>query len=223
MQVSPSVSRGTGFNLGWAGNLLSKVPLLGKLLGFGGTKAAGGLVAQNAAIGNTIALAGGGTFTAGAGAASGGAAASGGFSLGGLRPFLTNPWTIAAVGAWIGSYFLFRHQFGDKSEKRLKEAVSQDYGITIDKDTAKSLKQMGEQQLGKGAGEKRPHEVIKLEEAKNLIRAIGEQQGKDTSKLGYSREDLLNENSKANRFTLPFGGYREHGGGVRSNMGVYRW
>lgn len=207
----------TGYGgLGNGVNLLSKIPVLGRLLGFGGSKAAS--AASTILTPDKVTGAAESMLNLGGSSAAAGGAGGLGSMFGSLGPLMTNPWTLAAVGAGIGGYFLFRHLLGDKSEKRLKEAVQMDYGIKIGKDDAKILKTIGEQQLGAGAGEKRPHEVIKLEEAKNLIRAIGEQQGKDTSRLGIDKARLTDENYSANRFTVPFGGYREFGGSVRPNM-----
>ena len=113
-------------------------------LGFGGSAAttaaagglpsiAGGAASQFAAgfmpvipsIGAGVA-AGAGTAAATGGAAAGtgaAAGASGGASLASLGAFMLNPFTVAAVGAGITAFMLWRH-FRNGTEKALKEKFS---------------------------------------------------------------------------------------------------
>lgn len=190
------------------GGLLSKIPGLGGLFGLGGagagaTMAVPGLAAGVPAMG----------VMPGAGAAAG---LGGGGIMSSLGAMFTNPWTAVIAGGIIGGYFLGKWLFGDKSVKRLTEATKQLYSIGIDKKTAKSLKQIGEAYYGKGAGEKMPQGVVKLEESKELIRAYAEATGQDTSKLGASKADLQNEYYGGNRFVSKFGGFRQYGGNVQA-------
>ena len=188
------------------------------LLGFGGGAAsaaagglpsiAGGAASQFAAgfmpvipgIGAGVA-AGAGTAAATGGAAAATGAAAGGASGGafaGVLPFLTNPFTIAAAGAAIGGFMLWKH-FKSGTEKRLREAIQSEYQIQVkDMKTLSEIKQIGEQSFGRGNVGKHLLETIRLEPAKELLASYAESTGQQ-SKL-VTQKQLADPNFAGNQF-----------------------
>jgi hypothetical protein len=102
---------------------------------------------------------------------------------GSLVPFLTNPFTIAAIGAAVGGYILWRH-FRHGTEKRLRDAIKSEYGIDVkDMQVLQQVKAIGEQTFGKGQVGKHLLETIKLGPVRDLLAQYAESTGQQSSKL----------------------------------------
>ena len=212
--------RGMPVNAGGIRNIISSfrkngfIGGLKNLLGFGGSAArtaaagglpsiAGGAASQFAAgfmpvipgIGAGVGAGAGTAAAAGTGAAAGGA--SGG-AFAGVIPFLTNPFTLAAIGAGITGFMLWKH-FKNGTEKRLREAIQQEYQIQVkDMKTLSEIKQIGEQNFGRGNVGKHLLETVRLEPVKELLASYAESTGQQ-SKL-VTQKQLGSEAFEGNRF-----------------------
>ena len=175
---------------------------LKSLLGFGGgaaTEATSGASALTATgAGGALTAADISTFLGGGGAAGGGG------GLASLGAFMLNPFTIAAVGAGVTGFFLWKH-FKSNTEKKLREAIKSTYGIDIkDQSVLKQIKEIGEQTFGRGNVGKHISEVIALGPVKEIIAAHAESTGQDASKVDSTR-GLSEESDPRNRHIVRSG------------------
>jgi hypothetical protein len=133
----------------------------------------------------------------GHGAAAG--TAGGGSLLGSMGALFTNPWTAVVAGAVIGGVLLWRH-FRNRTEKRIKKAIQQEYGITItDSKLLTQIKQIGEQKYGKGKVSQNISSLIRLGEVKEIIAAHAEATGQRSDKL-TSEKEYADPTSAVNNF-----------------------
>ena len=215
---------------GAVGKWLGKTAL-GKFLGIGvgaGTAAAGAGAAAISGAALPLGSAGAAILgpsaaaltlgtTGGAGLAGTGIGGAGAAGSAGMLAFLTNPFTIAAVGAAVGGFLLYKYFNRNKSEKKLKKAAFEQYSLRVeDMATLKSLKQIGESTLGKGIASKDEgaRAVVQLDSSQELLREYATRTGQKSAKLNASY--LTDPNAPENQFTSKFGGYREYGGAVRA-------
>lgn len=193
---------------GGGGGLLnlarSGVSGLKNLLGFGGSAAATAAAAAPTAAGAANAFAAPSALAALGG---GGGAAAGGGGLASLGAFMLNPFTIAAVGAGVAGFFLWK-KFRHGTEKRLREAIRSTYGVDIkDMQVLTQIKEIGEGVFGKGNVSKHLSEVIALGPVRELIEQYAESTGQDTSKIGSTR-GLGDEGDPRNRYVVRSGAPR---------------
>lgn len=168
----------------------------------GGAAALGALLAGGG--GTAAAAAGTGMAAAGAGGAAAAGGASGG-AFAGVIPFLTNPFTLAAAGAAIGGFLLWR-KFRRGTEKKLREAIRATYGVDIkDNKVLTQIKEIGEQAFGRGNVGNHISEVIALGPVKELIEQYAESTGQDMSKVNPAK-GLDQETDPRNRHVEREGG-----------------
>jgi tape measure domain-containing protein len=155
-----------------------------------------GAVMLTPGLSSAISASGVGVARAGGGAAAGGSSSM----FGSLVPFLTNPFTIAAIGAAVGGFLLWRH-FRHGTEKRLRDAIKSGYGIDVkDMQVLQQVKAIGEQSFGKGQVGKHLIETIKLGPVRDLLAQYAESTGQQSGKL-VTDAQYLDPNYSGNRFT----------------------
>lgn len=168
-------------------------PSVAALFGGGGAAAATVGAATNAfAAPSALALAGGGSAAA---------AGTGAAGLSSLIPLLTNPFTIAAVGAGVAGYFLWK-KFRNGTEKKLRQAIKAAYGIDVkDQSVLKQIKEIGEGVYGRGNVSKHINEVLRLEPVKEMLMAYAESTGQTAKGLTTQRE-LMDPNFSGNNHVV---------------------
>jgi hypothetical protein len=116
-----------------------------------------------------------------------------------LGAFLTNPFTIAAAGAVIGGFLLYRH-FRNRTEKDLGKSIQQEYGINVkDMQVLRQVKELGEQVFGKGQVRKHLTDTIRLDSVKQLLQGYAEQTGQTSNRL-VTNAQFQDPNFKENNF-----------------------
>jgi hypothetical protein len=121
------------------------------------------------------------------------------------------------IGTGIGALIGLFGGGGDNAIKKLKEAAAAEYGITIkDKQILNSLKQVGELYFGKGKAGANAPQVVKTDEAREIIKNYAEATGQTSQKIRTLHYG--DENWEGNQFRGRFGGFRAMGGPVSAGM-----
>jgi hypothetical protein len=176
----------------------------------------GSLLGGDSSIGKLL---GGGGGTLLAGALGGSGLLGGGFAAA-LPALFSNPITAIIGGALIGGALLAKF-FGNREFGKFRKEVDKEYQLKVQGDAQgkslyKEVKEVGEQNFGKGQFGKKIIETIRLEEAKNMLAAYGEATGQTENPLVkriMQAREIGDPSNPANKFVK-----REFGGNVYAGV-----